>query len=579
MTKQLIAIACLLMLIGCTGEDGGAGADGTEGTEGPSGAAGPTGEDGEGTEGSDGAEGAVGDPGLTDDQVADLESLIAPSSEQEACDNIDLEPPAEDDGLQLTISAFFSEFDEGEKCMLVKAPSGGMVVNNNKIRFTAGGHHFVLYKTDLTEIPSERADGTPFTAVEGEVFDCSAHNNGPSTLGTDNYMIAASEDPDIDYNDPLPNAGIEVEGGTYMLLSAHFLNPSAEGIHTCMKVNLLTIDPADHTVTAGTLFNYNPFITVPPLSSSSVSVVKNIPADIHLRTIVSHMHARGGSYVAKLYDENGDFVENVYETSAWDTPSPRVWEADSPLLVKAGSSIEFTCNYESAEDRMIHQGLESTDEMCMLNGGFTFVDEADATEENLNALYSLASSRDEWLAVGGSAGCRDTVECWLTAEPDEQFIFSSDTQACVTDSCYPQEALRYLSCTGAATGDCTDSCSGSTFTQLFQDHCVAGCFGDTNGAAYLACQGNFGAYQTECSGDTAMGAYQAQCVADQEQDVPACITAAVTACATAKFQGCVVDDCVTPCTVGKVTDCVWECMDDGPCLNEATACDAADTCL
>jgi hypothetical protein len=341
-----------------------------------------------------------------------------------------------------------------------------------------------------------------------------------------------------------------------------------------------------------------------------MTAVGTIPVDIEiLGAVQSHMHSRGASYVAKLYGPDGTFVQNLFETQDWETPTPRDFPRDAPLLVRAGSTIAYTCNYTNAENRQVHQGLETTDEMCMFVGMYRPVTPADSTPELHTALYSLTRTAHFDLAkleTGGKAACDTTVQCMLDkrcsedptqagCDGDPTGTLSNPQQQCMTDSCYPTEALAYLRCAGSKSSACATSCQSKTAMPLYQSQCSASC-SSTQTQAVADCQAaaQLSEFRTRCSTATPLAAYQADCVANTcaadctdptaascTDCVTACVTGKVTACVTEKVTACVtekVTPCVTDCVVGKVTACAEECLKGIECKAQWDACQAGTAC-
>lgn len=604
-------IGALAGAAGCGGgEDGAPGEPGEAGAEGPAGPAGPAGETGmtgsQGAQGEQGPAGSAADGGLTGEEANQLRQLLNDEAEK-ACDDIELDPPADGEGIQLQMGAFFSAFYETEQCKFIKVPPGGLNFNGETIKYTPGSHHVLLWRTAYTEIPKELNDGTPLSVGEGDLFDCRNEHGGPSGLLDTAGVIAGSQNPDWAPDRFPSDTANPVEGGTYMVLNVHYLNPSPEGVHTCVKENLYTIPDADMKHTADTIFWYNPFITVPAQGQSAITARGTMPVDIELLGAVqSHMHERGASYTANLYDDKGDLVEELFSTTDWETPTPV--DYDSPKLIPAGYSIEYTCNYNNAEDREVHQGLKTTDEMCMFIASYRTADEADFDEETHRYMSDLTKDvffDQAELKTEGTDVCAQAVGCWVqnrcSADPDqegcadEDDILSNAQQKCITDSCHPNLALGYLRCAGGSSGDCAASCQNQTSMLLYQSQCTTSC-GSVQADALAACQDTalLADHQAKCSTDTPMAAYQAECQANTcsaqcggdagtlcSDCVSSCVTGKVSACVTEKVTACVtekVTGCVTDCVTDKVTSCATECIQQIECKAQWDACAAATTC-
>jgi hypothetical protein len=80
----------------------------------------------------------------------------------------------------------------------------------------------------------------------------------------------------------------------------------------------------------------------------------------------------------------------LYESSDWAEPQPRDYPTD--VLLRAGTSITYTCEYENDSDTFYRFGESAEhNEMCILHGMY-WPRTATATE---NCIFGAISSRNE----------------------------------------------------------------------------------------------------------------------------------------------------------------------------------------
>jgi len=153
-------------------------------------------------------------------------------------------------------------------------------------------------------------------------------------------------------------------------LTAHYLNASGSGFDAQVEFRLHTTDPANVTYEAGSVYFYNPQISIPPMSQITVRRTCPIPQDINLALLWSHMHSRGIGFTATTDDPvASEQVGDLYSTTTWSEPQPRVFPYDPPVTLHAGSTITYACTYNNPTQQTIVQGQSArTNEMCILHG-------------------------------------------------------------------------------------------------------------------------------------------------------------------------------------------------------------------
>ncbi len=311
-----------------------------------------------------------------------------------------LEPPAPGEGHQFAMTTELAPGVEAEHCKFVYGPPEGMYINYDEVRYTTGSHHFLLYETPYTTIPTENEYGEPVDT--SGVFDCSS---GPTDGWEVTKLIGGSQNANGDSIVSFPpGVAMYVRPGAVLLMNAHYINTSDEVLEPEVRINVYTIAEDEVTTPGDILFLYNPLISVPANSSARARWRCPVQSDITIANVQSHMHARGVDFAAMISGE-----EPFYTNTAWENVA--VKDFDPGLEVAAGSYLEYYCDYENHEMRDVYQGPRSTDEMCMLIGSYYPADPR--TANCLNETGNFLAG--EWIG-SGSASCAETLGCLEVAE-------------------------------------------------------------------------------------------------------------------------------------------------------------------
>jgi hypothetical protein len=293
------------------------------------------------------------------------------------------------DVLELRMQATIPAGSEVEYCKFVEIPDTW--VTRDRIAFTAGSHHVLVYQTSYTSIPTTKNDGTPVDT--SGVFDCT---DGATNGWSITKLIGGSQNRNGDAILRFPD-GIGVHVGGIAMINVHYVNASDEALATDVKITFDTL-PADQIEQEGDiLFLYNPLISVPGNTDARAHWRCPVYSDITITNVQSHMHARGTGYSARV-DGNAPF----YTSSHWEN----VPVNSIDLSVKAGSKLDYYCDYRNSESRHVYQGPRSSDEMCMLIGSYY---PADPRTANCLDESGMLPGGD-WIGQG-TATCQQTMGC------------------------------------------------------------------------------------------------------------------------------------------------------------------------
>jgi hypothetical protein len=315
-----------------------------------------------------------------------------------------LAPPEPGKGVQYKMTATIESGTEAEKCMFVQAPDDGLHIQRDEVRFSSGSHHFLLYQTTYTEIPTAKEDGTKVDT--SGVFDCS---DGATNGWSIQKLVGGSQNAKGGSFLNFPeNVAMNVTAGSVLLMNAHYINTTDGPLEPEVRINLYTIPASQVEHEGDILFFYNAFIGISAQSGSTARMRCAIHSDITLTNFQSHMHRRGVGYEATVV---GD--DPFYENDKWE--GVPVLEFDTGKLLKKGSVIDYHCDYQNNEEHDIFQGPRTTDEMCMAIGSYYPADPT--TSQCAIAGQDAFGSQNlgaEWVGNGDKT-CAQTMGCVQSA--------------------------------------------------------------------------------------------------------------------------------------------------------------------
>jgi hypothetical protein len=164
--------------------------------------------------------------------------------------------PAGGPGQKKEAVAFHFETDvapgeEIEKCQFVAMPAdkGPLSVGRMFHEYSAGSHHFLIYRTERTTIP----------AGGDALIDCDEAGWMQEVRG----VVYAAQDTKGSFEVP-DGVGQNFLPGEVLLVQTHYLNTQQQELRAVIDVDFELVDAADVTTEAGVLFFYNPSIVLPP---------------------------------------------------------------------------------------------------------------------------------------------------------------------------------------------------------------------------------------------------------------------------------------------------------------------------
>lgn len=354
-----------------------------------------------------------------------------------------LAAPAPGEGIQLRMTTKIGAGVEAEHCQLLRVPEGAdLWVQRDEVRFTQGSHHVLLYETPYTDFPTEKEDGTPIDP--SAPFDCS---EGPTNGFRVTKLLGGSQNGEGESLLSFPEGvAMGVHAGAVVLLNVHYVNPSSEDLTPEVRLNLYTVPEAEVKTEGDILFLYNPLIKVPANGTATARMRCPVHKDITLANVQSHMHRRGVGYAAGLAGE-----APFYENTSWSDVPVKAFEPG--LVIKAGSALDYHCDYKNPEAHDVYQGAKSTDEMCMLIGSYYPADPATSR----CATADGAAMADEWVGQG-KATCAETIACIQVAFSANEPLHAITDCMMVADPAVSKESSAALDCIFSSSGDPLTEC-------------------------------------------------------------------------------------------------------------------------
>jgi Copper type II ascorbate-dependent monooxygenase, C-terminal domain len=316
-----------------------------------------------------------------------------------------LAPPPAGEGVQFKMVTELAAGTEAEHCMFVRGPTDGMFVSRDEVRYSKGSHHILVYETEYTDIPTEKANGDKVDT--SGVFDCS---DGATNGWAVTKLVGGSQNADgTSMLSFPPGVAMKVRPNAVLLMNAHYVNATSEALTPEVRVNMYTIPEAEVKTEGDILFLYNPFIYVGANGANRARMQCMVHTDITIQNVQSHMHARGNGYEARVVGE----AEPFYTNTAWE--GVPVKDFGAGLEVKAGSFLDYHCDYKNTGMGDVFQGPRSTDEMCMLIGSYYPADPytANCQRDTSMPLGEEAVGAD-WVG-NGTATCAQTFSCVQSA--------------------------------------------------------------------------------------------------------------------------------------------------------------------
>ncbi len=338
-----------------------------------------------------------------------------------------LEPPPAGKGVQYKMVTELEAGQEIERVQFFQVPPEGLYVNREEVRYTPGSHHVLIYKTPYTTIPTVDERGKSHNTT-GPIDAPNGGTGDWKIIGVVAGAQSANAPPVVDGLPP--NAAVKLEGGTVLLMNTHYINAATTKLTVDARVNMWTIPKEQMTVEAGILFFYDPIIRVGAHATGYAEMSCPVNADINVINLQTHMHARGlGGQAFVIPPGTAQAPQMVYESQNWEEVPVKAFQPSAQgMQIKAGSTLNYHCDYKNDEDRTIVQGPTTKDEMCMIIGVY-YPRDAKTELCSTDGTYDGFSLGGTWYGKGGTSTCGQALACAQAATTEDA------TYACLLGAC------------------------------------------------------------------------------------------------------------------------------------------------
>lgn len=220
------------------------------------------------------------------------------------------------------------------------------------------GHHVVLMSTTADE------DDWP----DGTVADCT-RTDADIMVEARPFLFAGGEAGSVESLEmQLPDGmAIKLKEGQRFVIQSHHINYKDEPIRVNDVVFLETVGIAEVDTFAAPWVHTQTDLAIPPGASMSIEVDCAFDADVHLLSVLGHLHEWGASYSVD-HDRADGTRARIYDIPEWDVSyrdaPPTTVFAPGAFPVQQGESFTSTCSWVNDTPDV----LEFPVEMCATVG-------------------------------------------------------------------------------------------------------------------------------------------------------------------------------------------------------------------
>jgi len=274
------------------------------------------------------------------------------------------EPPSHiAGGFKITVPAVtLMSGEEQTPCYIfpltVDGPS--RVVGGGKLTVGKGMHHGNITtrpKTGEGVRPCPAGDGSMGVGGEGEDILL-----GGAVLFGSSTQITGTE-----WQSFPEGMGYRLRDGFEIVARMHYLNVTPDALTASPEYEWFTIDEASVTQELGPFAWTMHGWEIPPLSKLTVTASCDLPAPMHLISVLPHMHRLGTRFTAGFW--GGKFDGKLFLDSVGYAPDKGVLtDYDPPGVdLSQGDGATFSCSWNNTLDKTIVDGI-GDNEMCILFG-------------------------------------------------------------------------------------------------------------------------------------------------------------------------------------------------------------------
>ena len=222
-------------------------------------------------------------------------------------------------------------------------------------------HYFMFYDSTATS-------GTTPVPCEASGAQVPAASAGLNLFSMGRLLFVAGTGQDS-YRNQAGYGAVLTSSGTFVT-NHHVINASASPITVGGKFTLKVAGAKDIPHPTQALSCQTIDINLPAMTTTDVTATCLAPFDLDVVTLSSHAHQDLTSFETRMYDGTQTQPTVLYTSTQWE--SPAVVQLDTPLHLKAGQGLTFTCHFDNATASAIGFGLTATSEMCAAMASYAY---------------------------------------------------------------------------------------------------------------------------------------------------------------------------------------------------------------
>jgi hypothetical protein len=214
-------------------------------------------------------------------------------------------------------------------------------------------HYFMFYDPTATS-------GTTPVPCEGSNPEVAASSAGLNLFSMGTLLFVAGTGSDS-YRSNSGYGAVLTSNGSFVT-NHHVINVTANPITVGAKFTLKVTGARDIPHPTQALSCQTIDISLPAQTTTDVRATCLAPFDLDVVTMSSHAHQDLVTFETRMYDGTQTLPTVLYTSTQWE--SPVVEHLATPLHLKAGQGLTFTCRFDNTTGSTIGFGLTATSEMC-----------------------------------------------------------------------------------------------------------------------------------------------------------------------------------------------------------------------
>ena len=227
---------------------------------------------------------------------------------------------------------------------------------------TAPMHHYFMF------YDSTSTSGTTPVPCEGNDPQVPASSAGLNLFSMGRLLFVAGTGQDT-YRNQSGYGAVLTSNGSFVT-NHHVINASANPITVGGKFTLKVTGATSIPHPTQALSCQTVDINLPAMAATDVTATCLAPFDLDVVTLSSHAHQDLLSFETRMYDGKQTQPTVLYTSTQWE--SPAVVQLPTPLHLKTGQGLTFTCHFDNTTGAAIGFGLNASSEMCAAMASYAY---------------------------------------------------------------------------------------------------------------------------------------------------------------------------------------------------------------